>query len=207
MSSKLVIVDYGMGNLNSVKKSLDRIRVSTTISSDPQAIINAEKIILPGVGHFGKAMSNLKELNLVEALHEAVLIKQKPILGICLGMELMAKKGQEGNAEGLGWVDAEIIKFNISDKSKYKIPHIGWNQIHVRTQHSPLMKSIPDLSEFYFLHSYHLKIHNQSEILNETHHEYFYPSAIEKHNIFGVQYHPEKSHEVGAQLLKNFAQM
>lgn len=180
--------------------------ISSTVSSDPKAIISAEKIILPGVGHFGKAMSNLKELNLLETLNEVVLIKQKPILGICLGMELMGKEGEEGNAKGLGWVDAEIIRFNMSDNIKYKIPHIGWNHIHIK-KHSLLMNGIPDLSEFYFLHSYHLTINNQSDVLNETQHDYFYPSAIEKHNIFGVQYHPEKSKEVGAQLLRNFAQM
>jgi len=206
MSSKLAIVDYGMGNLNSVKKSLDRIGVSSIVSSDPKDIINAEKIILPGVGHFGKAMSNLKKLNLLETLNEAVLVKQKPILGICLGMELMAKEGEEGNAEGLGWIDAHIIKFNISDKIRSKVPHIGWNQIHIKKS-SLLMNDIPDLSEFYFVHSYHLRINDQSDILNETQHDYFYPSAIERGNIFGVQYHPEKSHEVGAQLLSNFVRL
>ena len=206
MSSNLVIVDYGMGNLHSVKKNLDRMTVSSTVSSDPKTIINAEKIILPGVGHFGKAMSNLKEMNLLEALNEAVLVKLKPILGICLGMELMAKKGEEGNADGLAWLDAEVIKFNISDKIRYKIPHIGWNQIQIKKQ-SLLMNSIPDLSEFYFLHSYHLRVDDQSDILNETQHDYLYPSAIEKNNIFGVQYHPEKSHEVGAQLLRNFVHL
>jgi imidazole glycerol-phosphate synthase subunit HisH len=206
MSSELVIVDFGMGNLNSVKKSLDRMKVSSIVSSDPKAIIHAAKIILPGVGHFGKAMSNLRELQLLETLNEAVLIKQKPILGICLGLELMAKKGEEGNADGLGWLDAEIVRFNISDKKKYKIPHIGWNQIHIKKP-SLLMNSIPDASEFYFVHSYHLRINHQSDILNETEHDYLFPSAIEKDNIFGVQYHPEKSYEVGAQLLRNFVQM
>lgn len=206
MSFKLVIVDYGTGNLNSVKKSLDRMRVSSIISSDPKDIINSEKIILPGVGHFGKAMSNLKELNLLDALHEAVLVKQKPILGICLGMELMAKESEEGNAEGLGWLDAEVIKFSVSDKIKYKTPYIGWNHIYIK-KNSLLMNNISELSEFYFVHSYHLKIKNQSDILNETQYDHFFPSAIEKDNIFGVQYHPEKSHDAGAQLLKNFIEL
>ena len=206
MSSDVVIVDYGMGNLNSVKKSLDRLRVSSTVSSDPKIIGNARKIILPGVGHFGKAMSNLKQLSLLDTLNEAVLIQQKPILGICLGMELMARESEEGNVGGLGWLDAEIVKFSISDTIRHKIPHIGWNQIHIKKR-SLLMNSIPDLSEFYFLHSYHLRMNNQSDILNETEHDYFYPSAIEKGNIFGVQYHPEKSHEAGAQLLNNFVQL
>jgi imidazole glycerol-phosphate synthase subunit HisH len=206
MLAKLVIVDYGTGNLNSVKKSLDRMSARCIISSDPKDIINTEKIILPGVGHFGKAMSNLKELNLLDTLHEAVLVKQKPILGICLGMELMAKKSEEGNTAGLGWLDAEIIKFNVSDKIKHKIPHVGWNQIHIKKD-SSLMKNISDLTEFYFVHSYHLKINNQSDILNQTQYEYSFPSAIEKSNIFGVQYHPEKSHDAGVQLLKNFLEL
>lgn len=206
MSCKLVIVDYGMGNLNSVKRTMDRMKVDSVISSDPKDIISSQKIILPGVGHFGKAMSNLKELNLLDTLHEAVLVKKKPVLGICLGMQLMAKKSEEGNSEGLGWFDAEIIKFNVSDKIKYKIPQMGWNQIFIKKT-SPLMNNISELSEFYFVHSYHLKTNNQSDVLNETHFDYVYPSAVEKDNIFGVQYHPEKSHDAGAQLLKNFIEL
>lgn len=206
MSSKIVIVDYGTGNLNSVRRSLDRLRVGSLVSSNPTDIVNADKIILPGVGHFGNAMSNLRGLHLLDALHEAVLIKQKPILGICLGMELMAKKSEEGDASGLGWFDAEMIRFNISDKNQYKVPHMGWNKIWIK-KNSLLMKSIPELSEFYFVHSYHLKANNQSDILNETQYEFTYPSAIEKDNMFGVQYHPEKSHDAGAQLLKNFIEI
>jgi glutamine amidotransferase len=118
-------------------------------------------------------------------------------------MELMAQGSEEGHAEGLGWLDAEVINFKVSDKTKYKIPCIGWNQIYIK-KNSSLMNNIPESSEFYFLHSYHLKINNQSDILNETRYDYCYPSAIEKDNIFGVQYHPEKSHDAGAQLLKNF---
>ncbi len=115
----------------------------------------------------------------------------------------MAKESEEGYAEGLGWFDAEVISFKVSDKTKYKIPCIGWNQIHIK-KNSPLMNNLSGSSEFYFLHSYHLKVNNQSDILNETQYDYLYPSAIEKDNIFGVQYHPEKSHDAGAQLIKNF---
>jgi glutamine amidotransferase len=179
------------------------MKVNSVISSNPKDILNSEKIILPGVGHFGKAMLNLKELDLVESLHEAVLVKQTPVLGICLGMQLMAKGSEEGNAAGLSWFDAEVIKFRVSDKIRHKIPHIGWNKIMIKKA-SSLMSFIPEFSDFYFLHSYHIKINNQADILNETHYDFFYPSAIEKDNIFGVQCHPEKSHDVGAQLLKNF---
>lgn len=206
MSSKVVIVDYGTGNLNSVKRSMDRMRVNSVVSSDYRDIIDSDKIILPGVGHFGRAMSNLKELNLIETLNDAVLVKQKPILGICLGMELMAKSSEEGDADGLGWFDAEIIAFNVSDKNLYKVPHMGWNTIFIK-KNSPLMKNIIESSEFYFVHSYHLKVNDESDILNETNYDFTFPSAIEKGNIFGVQYHPEKSHDAGAQLLKNFIEM
>jgi len=206
MPCKLVIVDYGMGNLNSVKRTLDRMKVNSVISSKPKDILDSEKIILPGVGHFGKAMFNLKELDLVDPLHEAVLVRQKPILGICLGMQLMTKGSEEGDAAGLSWFDAEVIKFQVADKLRHKIPHIGWNKIQIKKE-SSLMNSIPEFSDFYFLHSYYVKINNQFEILNETHYDFFYPSAIEKDNIFGVQYHPEKSHDVGARLLKNFIKL
>lgn len=206
MPCRVVIVDYETGNLNSVKRSLDRMRADSIVSADPADVMNSDKIVLPGVGHFGRAMASLKEMNLIDALREAVLVKQKPVLGICLGMELMAKTSEEGNLEGLGWFDAETIKFRISNKLKYKIPHIGWNQIHIQKQ-SALMKGIPELAEFYFVHSYYLKLTDRSDVLNETEYEFTYPSAIEKDNIFGVQYHPEKSHDVGAQLLKNFIEL
>lgn len=206
MPSNLVIVDYGTGNLNSVRRSLGRLGVQCVISSDPADIFRADKIVLPGVGHFGTAMSNLGELNLLDALHEAVLVKQKPILGICLGMELMARTSEEGNATGLGWFDAEMVRFNISDKQRYKIPQMGWNKISIK-KHSLLMQKIPELSEFYFAHSYYLKVNDESDILCESPYEIMYPSAIENGNIFGVQFHPEKSHDVGYQLLKNFVEL
>lgn len=203
MSAKIVIVDYGMGNLNSVKRAIDRMKFDSAISSDSKDIERAQKIILPGVGHFGKAMSNLKELGLLDALNEAVLVKHKPILGICLGMQLLANKSEEGSSEGLGWIDAEVVKFSVSDKLKYKIPHMGWNQINIK-KNSLLMRDVPDLSEFYFVHSYHVKPANERDVLNETSYDENFYSAVEKDNIFGVQYHPEKSHDAGAQLLKNF---
>ena len=206
MSAKLVIVDYGIGNINSVKKSVDRLKVRSLVSSDFKDVASAEKIILPGVGHFGKAMYNLKELNLLDTLHEAVSTKQKPILGICLGMELMAEGSEEGGVPGLGWIEGKVTKFNVSDRIKYKSPHIGWNQVRIK-KNSLLMNGLNDESEFYFLHSYHLADNNQSDVLSETQYDYFFPSAIERENIFGVQYHPEKSHDAGARVLKNFIEL
>lgn len=203
MPNQIVIVDYGMGNLHSVRKKLMRLNVNAIISSNPIEIESADKIILPGVGHFGKAMESLNSLNLVDVLNEQVLIKKKPILGICLGMQLMANISEEGNVDGLGWFDADVVKFKIKDTLKYKIPHTGWNQIEI-VKESTLMKGIPDFSEFYFVHSYHFETKNKKDILNETEYEYKFVSAVEKENMFGVQYHPEKSHEQGELLLKNF---
>jgi len=203
MDERTVIINYGMGNLNSVKRKLFRLGVDACISSDPEVIANADKLILPGVGHFEKAVLNLKQLGLWDTLNESVLLKKKPILGICLGMQLMAKRSEEGNSEGLGWFDAEVVKFKVQDTLKYKVPHTGWNQIS-KVKNSFLMQNIPDLSEFYFVHSYHFKCNNPDDILNETEYEYNFTSAVEKENIFGVQYHPEKSHDIGEMVLKNF---
>lgn len=203
MSCKIVIVDYGMGNLFSVRKKLYRLHANAVVSSSPSEIAGADKIILPGVGHFQKAMENLVSSHLMETIQESVLVKKKPILGICLGMQLMAKKSEEGNVGGMGWFDAEVVRFSVQDTLKNKIPHMGWNQISI-VKDSALMKNIPNLSEFYFVHSFHFKSYNKNDVLNVTDYDYNFVSAVEKENIFGVQYHPEKSHDVGAQLLKNY---
>lgn len=192
-----------MGNLNSVKRKLARLGIDALISNNPSDISIADKLILPGVGHFQKAVENLKQLQLWETLNYAVLEKKKPILGICLGMQLMAAHSEEGDTDGLGWFDAEVIKFRVKDFLTHKVPHTGWNQI-TKVKESLLMKNIPDLSEFYFVHSFHYKCNNLADILNETEYEYKFTSAVEKDNIFGVQYHPEKSHDIGEKLLENF---
>lgn len=201
--SIIVIIDYGMGNLHSVKRKLNRIGVDASISSNPKEIEAADKLILPGVGHFRKAIENIKKLEIWDVLNFSVLTQHKPILGICLGMQLMAQHSEEGNEHGLGWFDADVVKFSVNDTLAFKVPHTGWNQI-IKVKESPLMKDIPDLAEFYFVHSYHFKCNSDTDILNESDYEYRFTSAIEKGNIFGVQYHPEKSHDVGEKLLKNF---
>ena len=195
-----------MGNLNSVARKLTNLNVDSTISSNPTDIINADKLILPGVGHFHKAMQNIRDLNLEDALNEFALVKKKPILGICLGMQLMAKTSEEGingDTQGLGWFDAEVVRFDVNDTLKYKIPHIGWNTVSI-SKESALMKDLPQDTSFYFVHTYHIKMRQQIDILNETEYGYKFTSAIEKDNIFGAQYHPEKSHDAGNQFFKNF---
>ncbi len=206
MNNGIAIIDYGMGNLHSVKKKLDRLKKSSFITSDPDEIFNAEKIILVGVGHFRNAMKNLKDLNLIEPLNNYALIQKKPILGICLGMQLMANTSEEGHENGLGWIEAEIVKMKVNNTLKYKVPHTGWNEVF-SLKPSPLMKGISDDTEFYFVHSYYCKPHSLNTILNETEYAFRFTSAIEKDNIFGVQYHPEKSHDAGNQLLTNFIEL
>ena len=205
-SARIVIVDYHTGNSNSIKRTLDRIGSLSIISSRIEDIIQTDKIILPGVGHFATAMANLKELGLLDALNEAVLIKRKAVLGICLGMELMAMTSEEGDTPGLQWLDAQAVRFKISMAARHKVPHMGWNRIQIKRA-SALMKGVEDLSEFYFAHSYYLRINDRSDLLTETEYGISFPSAVERNNIFGVQYHPEKSHRIGVQVLKNFIEM
>jgi len=199
----IAIIDYGMGNLGSVRRKLNRIGTLSVITSDPDEIRNSDKLILPGVGHFGNAIKEIKARGLWDILNYEVLVAKKPILGICLGMQLMAKNSEEGNAAGLGWFDADVVRFNVSDKHKYKIPHMGWNQVLLKKTNR-LYEDIDTAERFYFVHSYHLNCHDQADILNETTYEYSFVSGIQKENIYGVQYHPEKSHEAGEQLLRNF---
>ena len=203
---KIVIIDFGMGNLYSIYKKLQLIGANVVISSDPNVISKSDKIILPGVGHFKKAMDNLKNAGLIEILNENVLEKNKPILGICLGMQLMTSFSEEGNENGLGWIDCKVSSFKVKDSIRYKIPHTGWNQIKIKKE-SRLMKNIPENSEFYFVHSFHVKNENVKDILNSTQYEYSFTSAFEKGNIFGVQYHPEKSHDSGFKILENFTKL
>lgn len=200
---KVVIVDYGMGNLHSVKRKIDVFKLNTIISNHSEDLLNADKIILPGVGHFGRAMENLKQLGLIDILNQAVMDKQTPILGICLGMQLMAKYSEEGSVEGLGWFDAEVLRFQINDSLHYKVPHTGWNQIELMKSDS-LMKGIENGSEMYFVHSYHFKAKDQKDILAETVYEQRFVSAVQRENLYGVQFHPEKSHEIGEKLISNF---
>lgn len=200
------IVNYNMGNIGSVKKQLDRIKAASFISGNPKELRKADKLILPGVGFFSKAVYELKLSGLWELLFEEVIGNKKPILGICLGMQLMANYSEEGDKEGFGWFNAEVVHFDVQDKLKYKIPHIGWNNVKL-TKKSKLVDFIPASSEFYFVHSYHIKTSAQEDVLAVTEYEYPFVSALEKKNIYGVQFHPEKSHDVGKQMLTNFLKL
>ncbi len=199
----IAIIDYGMGNLRSVQKKFQKVGANVIISSDSTVIAKAEKLVLPGVGHFANGVKRLKESGIWDLLNEMVIIKKIPILGICLGMQLMAKHSEEGNVKGLGWFDAEVVRFNIKDTLRYKIPHMGWNTAE-KNKESLLLKDLPNEAMFYYVHSYFIKCNNHVDILTTTEYESTFTSSIEKINIFGTQFHPEKSHNCGEIILKNF---
>jgi imidazole glycerol-phosphate synthase subunit HisH len=205
----IVIVDYGMGNLRSVYNKLKWIGHTAEISSDPKVIARADKIILPGVGHFRTGMDKLREYGLIDILNHKVLTEKVPIFGICLGVQLFTKRSEEGNAEGLGWIDAETIRFYISEKQKYriKVPHVGWNSVSLSNKKSLLFKGVDENELFYFVHSYYLRCNDYSVVLGTSNYLYEFVSCIEKDNIFGTQFHPEKSQDVGIKLFENFVNL
>ena len=199
----LVIVNYGMGNIHSVVNKIRNFKMEPIVTSLPEVVMQADKIVMPGVGHFGQAIKILKGLNLFDALNEVVLIRKKPILCICLGMQLMANMSEEGNSLGFGWFDAEIKRLKVSDSKLYKIPHIGWTSVQFN-KNSSLLKGVENGSDFYFVHSYFCKCNNENDVLGTSDYGGVFTSAIEREHIFGVQYHPEKSHDVGMLVFKNF---
>lgn len=200
----IVIVDYGAGNLRSMMNKLQRLGVPAVVSSKPAIILKADKLILPGVGFFATGMANLKQYGLVKALNQKVLVEKTPILGVCLGMQLFSQKSEEGNAEGLGYLQAETKKFHF-DKVPLKIPHIGWNNIKIR-QKSPLLDDIDILAQYYFVHSYHLVCQDKKDILAQTDYGYDFVSMVQHENIYGAQFHPEKSHANGIKIIQNFVE-
>lgn len=198
----ITIVDYGMGNLRSVYNALDLLGAEVEITSDPKQVLGAERLILPGVGAFGLAMRNLRERGLVEALNEKVLNQKTPILAICLGMQLLAQSSNEhGQHQGLGWLSGHVQHFDVSDN--LRVPHVGWNDITPQND-PPLFKGLGTTKEFYFVHSYHFVTDDAAIVAATSHYGYDFVSAVHQDNIFGTQFHPEKSQDSGLRILRNF---
>jgi glutamine amidotransferase len=202
----ITIVNYGLGNLGSIFNMLKKISVESKITSDPEEIAKAQKIILPGVGHFDQAMERIGQSGLGAILDQKALIEKVPILGICLGMQLLTKSSEEGQIPGLGWVPAKTVRFRFPNESSLKIPHMGWNIVQ-RANTSSLTENFIPEHRFYFVHSYHVTVEEERFSILKTEHGYRFDSAIQKDNIFGVQFHPEKSHRFGMRLLENFARL
>lgn len=202
----IVVVDYGVGNLGSIVNMFKKVGVKAIASSDPAAIRTAEKLILPGVGAFDAAMRKFRETGLVPVVGELVMEKKIPVLGLCVGLQLMTKGSEEGQETGLGWFDAETVRFKFdAEHAHLKIPHMGWNSVQVRRDH-PLVADWDPESRFYFVHSYHVVAKDMDAVLAETEYGVTIHSVLGRGNIMGTQFHPEKSHKYGMRLLKNFAE-
>jgi len=200
----IAIIDYGLGNLGSIKNMLKKIGAQSSITRDHADIENASKLILPGVGAFDNGVQNLRDFGLVDLLNRKVLQDKTSILGICLGMQLMTKSSQEGILPGFGWFDAQTIRFNLGGSAKkYTVPHMGWEFV-IPVKESKLWTGMYANPRFYFVHSYYIKCNQPSDTLITTNYSHDFVSGFEKDNIIGVQFHPEKSHKYGMMLLKNF---
>lgn len=203
----IVVVDYGMGNIGSILNMLKRIGAPARISSVPGEIATAQKIILPGVGAFDRGMSALAERGLLPVLHAKALQERVPVLGICLGMQLLTEGSDEGRLAGLGWVQGRSIRFRPdAANSRLKVPHMGWNTVAPRRRDSLFADLDPDHG-FYFVHSFYVHCTNDDDVLATTVYGNRFASAVQHQNVLGTQFHPEKSHRHGLRLLQKFVEL
>lgn len=200
----ITIVDYGLGNLGSIKNMFKRVGVKAEIQSDLGTIAGAEKILLPGVGKFDAAMARINETGLRSVLDRKALEEKVPVLGICLGMQLLTNGSEEGELAGLGWIDADAKRFPKDEK--LKVPHMGWNLV-CQSSPSSLIELLPEEPRFYFVHSYYVQVNNFANSLFKTTYGLEFDSGVVSENIYGVQFHPEKSHKFGMALFKRFAEL
>jgi imidazole glycerol-phosphate synthase subunit HisH len=200
----VLIVDYGMCNLGSVKRAFEECGATVFISDNPEDADQATHIVLPGVGAFGDAMKNIVSAGWDLAIKKNVKEQKVPMLGICLGMQLLAENGYErGEYKGLGLIEGEVIKLYNETPENIRVPHIGWNEVHMH-QDNPLIEKLEPNTDFYFVHSYFFKTKRDEDILTTTHYGLDFPSIVRKDNIMGVQFHPEKSSRAGFQIIRNF---
>jgi imidazole glycerol-phosphate synthase subunit HisH len=199
----IAIINYGLGNLTSVKNAFDLLGFESEITNDPEKIKNADTIVLPGVGAFKEGMDNLHNLGVIEVLNQEVLVKKKPFLGICLGMQLICNRSFEGGeTQGLGWIDADVVKFKTQDLI---IPHMGWNNVNCNLD-SPIFKGSNAKQDFYFVHSFYVKLNEQVNV-GTCDYGCNFAAVVQKNNIFATQFHPEKSQHEGLEMLRKFAEL
>lgn len=201
------IVNYELGNVHAFANIYKRLNIPAEIVSSPEELLRAEKFILPGVGAFDWAMTRLNESGLKNTLEDLVVGHGKPVLGICVGMQMMANRSDEGVLQGLGWIDADVKMFDYQKfTQKTHLPHMGWNDV-LPQANDTLFRTLESKARFYFLHSYYFAPNNQDNVLAVTEYGGLFTSSVRCGNVYGVQFHPEKSHEWGVQLLKNFAEI
>jgi imidazole glycerol-phosphate synthase subunit HisH len=200
----IVIVDYGMGNLRSIQAKIAMLKIDATISSDREVVLGARKLILPGVGHFGTGMKNLTERRLIAPLETKVLGEKTPVLGICLGMQLFGQRSDEGDTAGLRWLDAQAVRFQFAGDQRLRVPHVGWNTLHPTAAGSLLLQGVPADAAFYFSHSYCVTAADASIVAATTTYGADFVSMVRKGNLYGTQFHPEKSRASGLRIIENF---
>jgi glutamine amidotransferase len=201
---KVGIIDYGAGNIGSIQNMIHRLGSKSYIVQDEQSLLAADKLILPGVGNFDHGMQMLMEKNLLEPLRTFMYSKQRPLLGICLGAQLLTKKSEEGQLTGFGFFDAEVLHFSkLENPENIRIPHMGWNFIQYEHENQ-LLSQLPEQPRFYFVHSYFLQTKVTSEVLCTANYKTPFAAGLKKDNVWAVQFHPEKSHKYGMRLFENF---
>ena len=201
----IAVVDYGSGNLNAISNLFRKHHIDFEITLDPNVIDRADSIVLPGVGAFDATMTLLHNTGMYEVLNDQVINKKKKILGVCVGMQVMAEASEEGRMEGFGWIPGTVKKITVTPGSKPALPHLGWNDI--KTKDDRLLHKIDPDAGFYFLHSYYFDVKNPEHVIATTKYFHDFACAVRNENIFGTQFHPEKSHSNGVQLFKNFAEL
>lgn len=203
----IAIVDYGLGNIQAFVNIYKRLNVPLRVATSAEELAGVDKVILPGVGAFDWAMTRLNESGMRDTLEALVRGEHKPVLGICVGMQILAKRSDEGRLDGLGWIDGEVKRFDEATITpKTPLPHMGWNDVEPR-HGGDLFNDLETEARFYFLHSYYFAPREREHVLAVTDYNGPYASSVCSGNVFGVQFHPEKSHRWGIQLLKNFAEM
>lgn len=203
----ITIVHYGVGNITAFLNIFKELGIVCTLAQSKIDLLRATKLILPGVGHFDFAMQKLKESGMIDTLNQRVLEDKIPVLGICVGMQMMAKNSEEGISEGLGWIDAKVKKVNTDNlNQKTLLPHMGWNSVNIKAR-SALFDGFKSYEDFYFLHSYFMECENHKDILATVDYGGEITAIVQNENIYGIQCHPEKSHQIGIKFLENFAKM